>query len=399
MSKTVKRFILDDSWNIGRNECWFSEMAEKGLHLKSMRRIFASFEKGEPRKTKYRIDVLSSAPTEEQIEIYREYGWEFVTNNGELYIFSSPEEANYSELHTDPMEQSYTLTALDKRLRNNLIVISVAMVLFLGMMFSMSFLERTPTLSMISTTWIQRPLLVLVELYIFYTVMRNFIAVRSLKKSLFEGKPVNHRESWRKHRFINGFVSAFFIIIAGLSACIPFVEIAKSEDYTLPETSVNLPIIRLAEIDQNPDLEREVAYNSHGVDWGNWISYEWSLLAPVQYEVNEHGIVKNEMWEDNSGEYSPSIDTHYYKLTFSQMSDGLIHDLMERYVDSFDPKVAVQEMRNTFFDKLFVAEDGIRKQIFACYGNKIIYISYYGNVETENILTLLPQAILKYDEK
>jgi hypothetical protein len=73
----------------------------------------------------------------------------------------------------------------------------------------MFFFNRTPTLSMISTTWIQLPLIVLVELYVFYRVIRNFIAVRSLKKSLLEGKPVSHRENWRKHRYINGFVGVF----------------------------------------------------------------------------------------------------------------------------------------------------------------------------------------------
>jgi hypothetical protein len=133
-------------------------------------------------------------------------------------------------------------------------------------------------------------------------------------------------------------------MIAGLSACIPFIEIVKSQDYTLPETSVNLPIIRLAEIEQNPNLQREIIYNSRDVDWENQVNYNWSPLAPVQYEVNEHGIVKDVMWKDNSGEYSPSIDTYYYQLAFSRMADGFIHDLMERYVDSFDPNVAVKEV-------------------------------------------------------
>lgn len=398
MSKTVKRWILDDGWSIGRNECWFADMAAKGLHLQSVGRFFVSFAQGKPSKTKYRIDVLSTRPTREQMEVYEECGWKFIANRGEFYIFSSPEEADCPELHTDPIEQGYTLTALDKRLRNNLLLLSLLMLLFCGMMFSLFILDRTPTLSMMEAAWIQRPLLVLVELYVFYTVIRNYMAVRRLRNSLLQGNPLDHRESWRKPRLINGSVALSFILLAVISICIPFVGIAKSKDYTLPETPVNLPVVRLSEMERNPDLEREVIYNRHGVDWGNRVSYDWSLLAPVQYEISEHGLVENLRWEDDSGKYSPSMETRYYRLRFPQMADGLIHDLIDRYVDRFDPKVSVQEKGSSFFAKLFVAEDGIRKQVFASYGNEIIYVSYYGNGDMENIVTLLPQAIMQYSD-
>lgn len=77
------------------------------------------------------------------------------------------------------------------------------------------------------------------------------------------------------------------------------------------------------------------------------------------------------------------------------MANGLIHDLMERYVDYIDPKVMVQEVEHTFFNKLFVAESGIRKQFFACSGNEVIYVNYYGNEQTEGIIMLLPNAFMK----
>ncbi|ATW23513.1 DUF2812 domain-containing protein [Candidatus Formimonas warabiya] len=53
MSKTVRRFMQDDIWNLGRNESWFSDMAKKGLHLRRIGLFFATFEKAEPQKTKF----------------------------------------------------------------------------------------------------------------------------------------------------------------------------------------------------------------------------------------------------------------------------------------------------------------------------------------------------------
>lgn len=61
---------------------------------------------------------------------------------------------------------------------------------------------------------------------------------------------------------------------------------------TLPEASLNLPIVRLADVEKNPAMVRgEPSYVSTDVDWGNRYLFDWSPLAPVQYETNEQGVV------------------------------------------------------------------------------------------------------------
>ncbi|ABX41736.1 DUF2812 domain-containing protein [Lachnoclostridium phytofermentans] len=395
MSKVVRRFILDDIWRLGRTESWFSDMAMKGLHLRRIGLMFATFEKGEEKKTKYRIGIISPRITKDQLEIYKESGWQLVTRLKEFYIFSSPEDENCQELYTDPIEQSNTMVVLVKRMRNHVIAMLILMVLFLGMVFLMLSLQRTPTLAMIEGSMVQYLWFTFVEIYASYTVIRNFIVLRRLKKSLSEGRPINHRESWRKPRLINSFISIFLILTTFLIACVPVAQIISRKTYNLPETPVDLPVIRLSEIEQNPDLERQVGYSLRDVDRENRVDYDWALLSPVKFEIYEHGIVRNIKWNDNSGSYSPSIGTHYYRLIFSSMAIGLVHDLMDRYVDDFDPNVMVQEVEHTYFDKLFVAESGIRKQFFACSGNEVIYLNYYGNEQAEDIIMLLPKAFMK----
>ena len=64
MSKLVRRFKLGQLWEYGKNESWFSDMALKGLHLHSVGNLFVTFEKGMPKKTKYRIfDCLQPIPS------------------------------------------------------------------------------------------------------------------------------------------------------------------------------------------------------------------------------------------------------------------------------------------------------------------------------------------------
>jgi hypothetical protein len=115
-------------------------------------------------------------------------------------------------------------------------------------------------------------------------------------------------------------------------------------------------------------------------------------MAPVQYEINEHGIIEDLMWDDNSGSYSPSIKTRYYQLLLTGMTDNLIRDLKKKFVDSYDPEITVHEEKFEGFDRLIVAESGIRKQVFAARGKEVIYVDYFGNAQSQELIRLLPQA-------
>jgi len=174
----------------------------------------------------------------------------------------------------DPIEQGFSLSDLNKRLKNNLIITTIAMLLFFGMMFSLFLFSEEPFLSMIRGMFVQQLLLVVVELYVFYSVIRNYVAIHSLKKSLLQGSAINHNDNYRKARMKGGIFAGIFLPLALSTILIPFVQIAKSKDYTLPEVNTNLPIIKLADIEQNPKLMREKSYYSKNVDRANRVRYD-----------------------------------------------------------------------------------------------------------------------------
>jgi len=266
------------------------------------------------------------------------------------------------------------------------------------MFIGIYFIDSVPYLLMIQGLFVQQILLMVVELYAFYRVICNYKAIHGLKKSLLEGKPLNHKENWRKVRIINGIFSVFFILIALTTILIPLVDYTKSEVYELPKSQVNLPIIRLADIEQNQDIIRiESRYNLDGISRLNRVTYNWSLLSPVQYEIHEKGVIESEMWNDNSGHYSPSIRTYFYQLTFPKMADGLIRNLMKRYVH--DPNVIIEEVKTAEFDKLYVAKEETQKQIFTILDDKVIYINYYGNKNEDDIIHLLYRKLADKQER
>jgi hypothetical protein len=318
--------------------------------------------------------------------MYAESGWDYVTSYGDFNVFSSPVEMNAPELHTDPAEQSYTLKELDKKLAKSSTLVVTAVILMIGILFSIWFLDGAPIIAIVEGSIIQQVILLIAELYVTYTSLQAAISIRTLRKTLSEGKAIDHNAPWKKHQRVTAAVGIMFIIFVVFGSLLPFIQILMREIETLPLANVDLPIVRLADIEQNPNLVREASsYIQDNVDWGNRYSYNWSLLAPVQYESDEHGIVPNEMWKDGSGVYSPSIYTRVYQLNIPSMAESLISDLIKRYSIKYRGGDFI-EIEHTDFDILIIHEVDEFKEVFASKGKVVMYIRYYGYIDINSVI-------------
>jgi hypothetical protein len=394
MNKTVYKLRPSDYWRIGEHESWFAEMAVKGFHLKKMGLHFVRFGKGESKNMRYRIDVsINKKISPEQIQMYAESGWDYVTSNKYFHVFSSPVELNAPELHTDPAEQSYTLKELDKKLAMNAGIVAVGMILMISMLSAIWFLDGTPTFVLVDGIAIQQTILSIFIGFTAYTSLQAAISIRALRKNLIEGKPINHHAPWKKHHRRNSIIAFLFTVVVGLSAILPFLQLVKSDIATLSEVSPDLPIVRLADIEQNPALVRgEPAYMGDNVDWGNRYTYEWSPLAPLQYETDENGVVPGKMWEDGSGEYSPSIHSRFYQLNIQSLADNLISDLIKRYgyENSVNDYV---EIKHQSFDLLMVHEEEGMKEVLASKGKAVMHVRYYGYADIHSVIKNIDEKI------
>ena len=129
------------------------------------------------------------------------------------------------------------------------------------------------------------------------------------------------------------------------------------------------------------------------VDWGNSYSTNWSPFAPVQYESSENGLVPGELWADGSGEYSPSIETKFYQLSFPSMTDNLISDLIKRYNFDNESMEAYVETKNPHFDSLIVHVDEEFKEVFASKGKDVIYVRYYGYKDMNSVVKAIEEKL------
>ena len=384
MSKTIWKFRPGDYYRIGEHESWFSDMAAQGLHLKKMGHVFARFIIGEPKNMRYRIDVSKDEDISlEQKDLYAESGWDFVASYGDFNVYSSSDEIIAPELHTDPAEQAYSLQELHKKLIKNVWIVVVYTVLMLAILSTPLWLPNgTFTLSLIEGSSILLPLVISI-LYLLYESISGLISIRNLRQDLIEGKPINHHAPWKSQQRIKTTIAIVYFLLVGYVVVMPFIQIAISETHILPEAKTDLPIIRLADVENNPELIRK---DSEELDRDiNIYTINGSFLAPIQYQSHEYGIVPDKMWSDGSGTYSPSIHTWIFQTRSPVLSKSLVADLVKRYGllykgGEFD------EIEHPDFDILIIHDVDDVMEIFAAKGNNVIHIKYYGDKDIGTLI-------------
>lgn len=81
-------------------------------------------------------------------------------------------------------------------------------------------------------------------LYIAYNSLKSAISIRTLRKTLSEGKPINHNSPWKKHPNLSFVIHIIFTLGLVISA---FLQFATSKTIPIQQAPKNLPIIRLKE--------------------------------------------------------------------------------------------------------------------------------------------------------
>ncbi|MEK4425656.1 DUF2812 domain-containing protein [Solibacillus sp. FSL K6-1523] len=392
MNKNVRKVRPADYWRIGEHESWFSDMSAKGWHLHKMGIQFAHFKKGDPKRMEYRIEVTEKKGMSlEQSEMYEGNGWDYVTSYHYFHVFSSPEENHAPELHTDPMEQSFTLDQLNEKLIFNFIGTLIGFLLIIGMLSAVWFLDGTPILRLVEGFVVQQTFISLIIFYNVFISTRAMLSIQALRRNLKEGKTIDHHAPWEKRLRRNTVLSIIIAITIIIGTILPFIQLFKYETFTLPKEDTNLPIVRLADIEQNPLLIRDEYYIDE-IDWGNHYTSNWSIIAPVQYESNENGVIENQKWLDESGIYSPSLSSEVYYLRSKIFVKPLISDLMKWHLYGDETKLFV-EKQHPSFDQLMICEDKGWKQLVASKGKVVMYIRYSGNAEMNVLIENVAQKI------
>ena len=390
MTKLVRKIRPADFWRIGEHESWFSDMAKEGLHFHSMGKYFARFKKGEPQEMEYRIEVTSTtAISDDQISMYEENGWDYVSSFDQFHVFASPKSRHAVEIHTDPAEQFFTLQTLNKKLISNSIIVLLLSLLIIGMNVALWFLDNTPVLQLVKGHVLEQTILSFFILYSVYLTIKGMLSILALRKQLKNGIPINHHAPWKKSLQRSAILNIVFIMIAFGSAYLPFKQLFEMDTITLPVEVTNHKVVRLAELEQLPDLKRE-EYYIDGINWANRLSTNWSIVAPIQYEIDESGETYISTASNEKIKYNPSLSSEVYELRMTSLVEPLVQDLITWY--SYHTKT-FNKKQNASLDYLYIYEEEMYRNVVAAKGNVVTFVSYSGNATTNVLIEKIAEKL------
>lgn len=398
MGKTALKWRIRDDWRIGEHESWLRDMALDGLFLKKVGRLFCRFEKSEPRQMRYRIIPVRDIPmTLQQKKAGAPNGWDFVTSFRIFYVYSSPQETAAPEFPISPAEYAKNLNRAGDRIIIGLMYLAVSILSIIQSVAGI-LNSQTPYLALLDEVPANFAIALTVFAYALYLPLSALISTHKLRKSLLAGNPIDHEAPWQKNRraALAGTVAAFVILVSVVAFSLTQTSVDMSPEKPLSSSENSLPIVWLADIENNSDLVREEGHILDGVDYNNNIQQASNLLAPIQIKSEESGVIKTEKWKDGSGEYTPSISNTVYKLAFPFMADKVMADLIFYYEDIFkttEDYNPCREISSPYFDRLFVSEINGYFVMFAVKGDVVVHITYGGNAGSDTIIKAATEKV------
>lgn len=192
-----------DDWDIGGMERAYARMARRGWQLEKRGAFFSRFARKEPAEVCYRVELASphgyfgevKLPPE-QVALYEECGWQYVTGRGLVHLFQAPAGSGEPELYDDPRQQAETLQGLRREARQQLIGVCVQIALYL-LLVVLNWCRRSAHLYLM---FVQAPTLLPLALVLMGGLLANavhrvFLVGRQYRR-LRRGMPLDRRPQW-----------------------------------------------------------------------------------------------------------------------------------------------------------------------------------------------------------
>ncbi|MGM9662024.1 MAG: DUF2812 domain-containing protein [Oscillospiraceae bacterium] len=382
--KRVRRWMPYEVSQYHETEQWLERKAAQGLHFIDCRLGLAAFERGERKTVRYRLEFAHRffAPEPEQQELYKEMGWEYVTNIRNDYFVFRTEDPEAPELHTEEgllaedVKQIYRKQLALGRTLAFLLPLFVVYILLYGILL------RGPLWAAACYgTW--GPLLLaLCPLFFAAQVIRNVVLAQRFKRGV---------QTKRTLLPLRPYWLAMACLVVGM-LCLYKAQgmLFQQLNKTPPE---ELPVPTLAEIDPaaygeltevlaiHNDPDRLGAYWESGRDFSciNGYGVRRDLLVS-RTSLEQH----YELHPYYEGSHMVEVEQEaYYRVdTYDCLTAGMARALAELLRTEKEDRVweTVEE------GAVWTAEDECQR-LLLCSGRRVWQVTYLGEAE---LLSFLP---------
>ena len=234
-----------------------------------------------------------------------------------------------------------------------------------------------PVLSLVTGSGDNLFLCILSEWIAIYMSFRSFSSFFALRRRLRAGKEPR-RSGWRCSPRINAACLAGSFILVALSFAV--LAAGRGMRWEGETATVNRPFpdFALEELEGRPRLEAAPSVWSverRGVDLDNYVRFDWSVLAPEQYEVERNMA---------DGDYETSFRLDWYRLSLPALAEPFARDLFSRHTfyAEIPERYTVAPLDVPDTDAVLITEEGgFGQDVLLCRGTVVFYLRYYGDQE------------------
>lgn len=366
----VHRLCPCDPCDVEGIQSWLEDLAAKGLFLIEDG-VFCgvfSFERRLPGKVKYRLDVAQKRKprfldsgddlTDEELEIYRSMGWEYLLRYGDFRVYRSVER-DAPELNTESETHAITIRLLKQKHRSTFVFSALYAIAFL---FLPNGVLRYPYRESAAIGLLFTSCTYGIILVVWIDLLLRLFRFRGYEKRLLAGDTLNQRKEWKKTAIGSYCVRAlpillFFGVVIGLLSALSHVDNEVPHD----EYSGRINFATVADVFPGGTITSDNDFLDYGT------VNTWSTAISDNYEWNESCYVTTKEGE----KYFCILRLEYHEVATEWIARGLENDYYtydasryrgKRFQDLAAPDLGVDSVRvyNSYGSLYVLMREGSR---------------------------------------
>lgn len=375
MAQYVYRRPPYPSYDMEGIESWLEDLITDGLWLDKDGFVFGfmQFQPGAAKHLKYRLEpieklniffpVQTPPPSEKALELYEEFGWEYLGVFYDFYIYRSKEESSV-ELNTDPALQAQALAHVRRRSG-----IFLAVAVMFPILFLFILARRWPLINVIEQGWESfAVLLALLAMLLFYS-LASYLHTVGLQKKLERGEALIRSKNWRRGSMIRKALLSLPLILYCLYPYLNATSVNAIYDHEIDPAAYTepLPFVTILELAPKGTLE----YNA-----SPFLSIWDTPLTPINIRWSESVRRADSQGDLGSGE----LEVNYHEASGAWIAKELIREYklkQDRRVDELNsPGITYSNAdfrgEDYGFDELYVYDSFFNTVILIRDGNTVI---------------------------
>ena len=388
------KFTPISPYDIPGLEHWLEELANQGLFPVHLGMIHCRFNHTGVPGTRFRLEPIDqdAKPTPEQLEMYAQAGWTYVmTVVRQSYFLFYTTDPEAPELYSDWSSRGMSLDRLTRQVRRlHIFWLCYPLILFvLNFLMPLvphssrpdSWLASLPTQMPMLLLHMFMPIKFLLLLTTLYVVLRTWYNHRVLVKihrNLKNGLPPPPTQGYNRWVWLDNASTIPLLIFTCLLGIWTFkIEVGRElKEFTQP-------YVPLAQIEQTQ------AYS------GGWFFREFSLLAPVWYQVEESVYASaHEAVPGEAGHPIARMDMTRLRLLIPPLARGVAEAEMARLrVEELSYRCEELEVPGLDFALLARDETGASQLAALGRGGWVAVFRYSGGEELSGHLELLASMV------